>query len=101
MPSLDDLVAMWLGILECIEGEKWGKYRDGWFSNWLYWTGREGPLHTQTDPQSGPRAGSRRGIGGALSAVCVQLFGRLAVSGRSRNPYSVVLWASLLFGSRF
>ena len=41
--------------------------------------------------------------GGALSAVRVQCTRSATIwaSGRSRNPYFVVLWASLLFGSRF
>ena len=41
--------------------------------------------------------------GGALSAVRVQCARSATIwaSGRSRNPYFVVLWASLLFGSRF
>ena len=41
--------------------------------------------------------------GGALSAVHVQCArsATIWVPGRSRNPYFVVLWASLLFGIRF
>ena len=42
-------------------------------------------------------------IGGALSAVRVQRARGATIwaSCRSRNPYFVALWASLLFGSRF
>ena len=42
-------------------------------------------------------------IGGALSAVRARCARSATIwaSGRSRNPYFVVLWASLLFGSRF
>ena len=38
--------------------------------------------------------------GGAPSAQCAHS-ATIWASGRSRNPYFVVLWASLLFGSRF
>ena len=52
-----------------------------------------------------PGSGRHRGsvLGGALSVVRVQCARSATIwaSGRNRNPYFVVLWASLLFGSRF
>ena len=43
------------------------------------------------------------GFGGALSVVLAQCARSATIwaPGRNRNPYFVVLWASLLFGSRF
>ena len=52
---------------------------------------------------SGSVPGFTTSGGDALSAVRVQCVHNATIwaSGRSRNPYFVVLWASLLFGSRY
>ena len=45
----------------------------------------------------------RQPFGGASSALCVQCARSATIwaFSRSRNPYFVLLWASLLFGNRF